>query len=182
MGIPAKWIASCDPGPGAVYLTQAVQTRHQHETVSLAAAEKALLRVFLVAARKTNEHIPDVRATFYVGGRRVREIDIPGKATAIPTEVDEGDLSKSANAEVPGATVQPGLEVVVEVDSVDASLGVPRRIPATGRLKIPVDSVPVFELTLIPFLYDADPDSSIIDTVEDMADDPEDHELLPTKR
>ena len=179
-GIPRKRIDSCNPG--AVYLTQAVQTRHQHETVPLVAAEKALLRVFLVAAKKTDEHIPDVRATFYVGGRRVKEIDVPGKATAIPTEVDEGDLSKSANAEVPGATVQPGLEVVVEVDSVDASLGIPRRIPATGRLKIPVDSVPVFKLTLIPFLYDADPDSSIIDTVDDMAEDPEDHNLFRDTR
>ena len=86
-GIPGKWIASCDPG--AVYLTQAVQTRHQHETVSLVAAEKALLRVFLVAARKTDEHIPDVRATFYVGGRRVRKIDIAGKAT-LPSRTNSG--------------------------------------------------------------------------------------------
>ena len=178
--IPRKRIDSCDPG--AAYLTQAVQLREERDTVPLVAAQKALLRVFLVAARKTDEHIPDARVRFYVGGRQVRVIDVRGKATAIPTEIDEGSLSKSANAEVPGATVQPGLEVVIEVDSVDASLGVPRRIPATGRMKVPVDSVPAFELTLVPFLYDADPDSSIIDTVDDMADDPEDHDLLDETR
>ena len=109
-------------------------------------------------------------------------IDVPGKATAIPTAIDEGSLSKSANAEVPGPTVQPGLEVAIEVDSVDASLGVPRRIPATGRMKVPVYSVPAFELTLIPFLYTDEPDSSIIDTVEAMADDPEGHDLLDEPR
>ncbi len=178
--IPRKRIDSCDPG--AVYLTQAVQLRDERDTVPLVAAEKAMLRVFLVAARNTNEHIPDVRARFYVGGRQVRVIDVRGKATAIPTEIDEGSLSKSANAEVPGATVQPGLEVVIEVDSVDASLGVPRRIPATGRMKVPVDSVPAFELTLVPFLNTSKPDSSIIDTVDDMADDPEDHDLLDETR
>ena len=178
--IPDREIDSCEPA--AAYLTQAVQVRDKKDTVPLVAAEKALLRVFLVAAKKTDEHIPDMRARFYAGGRQVKVIDIPGGGTAIPTAIDEGSLSKSANAEVPGATVQPGLEVVVEVDSVDASLGVPRRIPATGRLKVPVDSVPTFQLTLIPFLYTSKPDSSIIDTVKAMADDPEGHDLLDETR
>lgn len=117
-----------------------------------------------------------------MGDREVRVIEVPGKATAIPTAIDEESLSKSANVEVPGETVQPGLEVVIEVDSVDASLGVPRRIPATGRMKVPVDSVPTFELTLIPFLNTGKPDSSIIDTVEAIADDPEGHDLLDETR
>ena len=178
--IPKTQIASCKPA--VAYLTQAVQVREKQDTVPLVEAEEALLRVFLVAARKTNEHIPDARARFYVDGRQVKVIEIPGKATAIPTRIDEGSLSKSANAEVPGATVLPGLEVVIDVDSVDASLGVPRRIPATGRMKVPVDSVPTFELTLIPFLYTSKPDSSIIDTVKAIADDPEGHDLLDETR
>jgi len=148
----------------------------------MVAGEAALLRVFLVAAKKTNVHIPDVVAKFFLSGFQVREVSIPGKPTAIPTVVDEGDLSKSVNAVVPADIVKPGLEVVIEVDPVDASLGVPRRIPATGRLKIPVSAVPSLELTLIPFLYDADPDSSIIDTIDDMAKDPEEHKLLRDTR
>lgn len=64
--IPRKEIASCRPA--AAYLTQAVQLREKRDTVPLVAAEGALLRVFLVAARKTDEHIPGARARFYVGG------------------------------------------------------------------------------------------------------------------
>ena len=41
-----------------------------------------------------------------------------------------------------------------------------------------MEGVPGFELTAIPFLYTEDPDSSVIETVEEMADDEEDHELL----
>ena len=50
--IPRKEIASCRPA--AAYLTQAVQLREKRDAVPLVAAEKALLRVFLVAARKTD--------------------------------------------------------------------------------------------------------------------------------
>ncbi len=178
--IPAKRIDSCKPS--AAYLVQAVQSRHEHERVHMVAGEAALLRIFLVAAKKSNVHIPDVVAKFYLAGHEIHKISIPGKATPIPTAVDEGDLSKSVNAEVPAKIVKTGLEVVVEVDSVDASLGVPRRIPATGRMQIPGSAVPSLKLTLIPFLYDANPDSSIIDTVDDMAKDPENHELLRETR
>ena len=125
--LPFKQIDSCMPA--TAYLTQAVQTRNQYGTVPLVAAEEALLRVFLVAAKKTDVHIPDVRARFYLDGSEVEIIDIPGKATAIPTKIDEGDLWKSVNAKVPASTVKPGLEVVVEIDSLDTSLGRPQAHP-----------------------------------------------------
>ena len=179
-GMDTDPIDSCTPA--ALYLTQAVQTRHDTRTVPLIAGERALLRVFLVAARQTAQPIPNVRARFYLGDREVEVIEIPGKAAAIPTEVDEGLPWKSVNAEVPAGVVQPGLEVVIEVDSVDASLGVPRRIPASGRLGIPVRVMPVLDLTLVPFLWSEDPDSAIISLIEDMADDPEGHELLDGTR
>ena len=179
-GIPAKRIDSCTPSDA--YLVQAVQSRHEHESVHMVAGEAALLRVFLVAAKRTTVPIPDVVAKFFLSGYQVREVSIPGKPTAIPTVVDEGDLTKSVNAVVPNDIVKAGLEVVIEVDSVDASLGVPRRIPATGRLQVPVSAVPSLELTLIPFLYDQDPDSSIISTIGAMARDPEGHKLLQHTR
>ena len=179
-GIPNNRIRSCTPA--AAYLTQAVQTRHDHETVFLVAGDEALLRVFLVAAKETDEHIPDVRARFYLDGREAKVIDVPGKSTAIPTEVEEGDLAKSVNAKVPGEIVKQGLEAVIEVDSVDASLGVARRIPAEGRVEVPVRTMPELDLTLIPFLYSGDPDSSIITVIEDIADDPGDHEKLDRTR
>ena len=179
-GIRSKRIDACIPS--AAYLIQAVQTRNDHERIALIAGKMALLRVFLVAAKKTHEPIPDVRARFFLNNREVKVIDVPGKDVAIPTEVDEGSLSLSVNAEVPAMIVQPGLEVVVEVDSVDVSLGVPRRIPAQGRLEISVDSMPVLDLTLIPFLWSEEPDSSIIPLVDSMADAPNEHALLEGTR
>ena len=157
------------------YLVQNVQARSEDEAVPLVAGERALLRVFLTAARETDERLPDVRARFYLGGREVGLIDIPGTAAAIPAVVDEGDLAKSVNAEVPGEIVQPGLEMVIEADPVDPSLGVPVRIPAEGRLAVPVVAVPTMHLTAIPFLWAEDPDSVIIPIVEGMAgpDDPD---------
>ena len=172
-------IASCAE-PAATYLTQAVQSRVF--PVPLVAGEKALLRVFLTATRSNQADIPGVRARFYADGRQIHSRSIPGKSGPIPTEVDEGDLSKSVNAEIGGDVIRTGLEMVIEVDSVDAGLGVPRRIPETGRLAVNIDSVPLFDLTAIPFLWKTDPDSSIIDLVKAVSKEPEEHSLLDETR
>ena len=42
-------------------------------------------------------------------------------------------------------------------------LGVAARIPDEGRLEAEVESVPAFELTVIPFLWEEDPDSAILE-------------------
>ncbi|MDE2984883.1 MAG: hypothetical protein OXU69_09275 [Gemmatimonadota bacterium] len=74
--------------------------------------------------------------------------------------------------------IRSGLEVVIEVDPVDAGLGVPTRIPSTGRLKVEVYPVALFDIMAIPFLWSPNPDSSIIATVNALADDPDGHSLL----
>ena len=176
--IPRRRIAVCGEPPAA-YLVQAVQSRAH--PVPLVAGEDALLRVFVTAAMETTEGIPEVRARFYLNGTERHVADIPGSSTPIPTEIDEGDLATSANAEIPGRTVRPGLEMVVEIDPdgvLDASLGVARRIPREGRLAVEVREMPVLDLTVIPFLWSSDPDSAIIGLVEGMAADPEGHALL----
>ena len=176
--IPRRRIAVCGEPPVA-YLVQAVQSRAH--PVPLVAGEDALLRVFVTAAMETTEGITEVRARFYLNGTERHMADIPGSSTPIPTEIDEGDLATSANAEIPGRIVRPGLEMVVEIDPdgvLDASLGVPKRIPQEGRLAIEVREMPVLDLTVIPFLWNSDPDSAIIGLVEDMAADPEGHALL----
>ena len=176
--IPRRRIAVCGEAPAA-YLLQAVQSRPH--PVPLVASEDALLRVFVTAAMETTEGIPEVRARFYVNGTERHVADIPGSSTPIPTEIDEGDLANSSNAEIPGWIVQPGLEMVVEIDpdgELDASLGVPRRIPQDGRLAVEVQEMPVLDLTVIPFLWNTDPDSAIIRIVDGMAADPEGHALL----
>ena len=110
---------------------------------------------------------------------------IRGKSAPIPTEVDESSLSTSANATIPGEVVQPGLEMVIEVDpegTLDPALQITRRIPETGRLRVDVAALRPFQLTLIPFLWEPKPDSRVLDIVEAMVQDPDKHELLGLTR
>ncbi len=172
-------IPPCVEGLPLAYLTQATQSRKF--PVPLVEGEAALLRVFVIAVKETDVGIPAVRARFYAGGRETHVEEIPGKPDPIPTEVDESDLSKSANAEIPGGVVVPGLEMVIEIDpdeELDSALGVPKRIPETGRLSVEVLAVPGLDLTLIPFIWSEDPDSSIVDLVEAVVEDPGGHDLL----
>ena len=176
-----SWIARC--GDAAAYLVQVVQSRSH--AVPLVAGEKALLRVFVTAAKETEEGIPPVRAIFFVDGDETHRVDIPAKSTPIPTEVDEGKLSKSANVEIPGRIVEPGLEMVIEIDpdgTLDDDLGVPKRIPEEGRMAVEVRKMPDLDLTAVPFLWTEDPDSAILDAVDDMEDDPDGDDLLEDTR
>ena len=169
--------------PPAAYMVQAVQSREF--PVPLLAGEKALLRVFVTASQATAEGIPAVRARFFRNGRETYVEEIPGKSAAIPTEVGESSLSKSANAEIPAEVIQPGLEMVIEIDpdnALDPALGVAKRMPETGRLTADVRAMPLFDLTLIPFIWTESHDSSIVDLVEAMAADPENHEMLSDTR
>ena len=179
-GVRKRRIAPCVRGAGTMaYLTQAVQSREF--PVPLVAGERALLRVFVTAQQATNAGIPQVRATFYLGGGETHVTDIPGKSVAIPEDVDESILSKSSNAEIPGEIVQPGLEMVINIDpegTLDPALGVTRRIPETGRMAVDVRAMPLLDLTVIPFLWSEAPDSSILDMAKGMASDPENHDLL----
>ena len=179
-GVTRQRVALCERGDDAVaYLTQAVQSREF--PVPLVAGKPALLRVFLTAERATDATMPPVRATFHRDGAVTYELDIPSTQDSIPTVIDESSLSKSANAEIPGWVIQPGLEIVIEPDpegTLDLELGVARRIPATGRMAVDVRAMPVFEVTLVPFIWDASPDSSIVDITAAMAADPEGHELF----
>ena len=175
-------IATC-AGASMAYLTQTVQSREF--PVPLVAGEKALLRVFPTTGGAIGKGIPPVRARFYVNGRETYAVEIPGTTVPIPAEVDEGSLSKSANAEIPGEIVRPGLAMVIEIDpegTPDAGLGVARRIPETGRQAVDVREMPIFDLTAIPFLWTADPDSAILTLTAGMAADPEGHELLESTR
>ena len=145
----------CGAGTASsAYLTQAVQSLDF--PVPLVAGKEALLRVFVTASRPASEGIPKVRATFHVDGVETHAVDIPGSGTAIPTEVDDAEsaLDRSANVRIPGSVIQPGLEMVIEIDpdsTLDPGLGVTKRIPETGRAPVQVEVVPVLDLTVVPF-------------------------------
>ena len=180
--IEQRRVAECRSGASAVVLTQAVQSRRF--PVPLVAGKKALLRVFVTSA-SGGETTPPVRATFHRAGAEPHVVELPARPVAPAEEVDEGDLGASSNAEIPGEVVQPGLEMVVEIDpegTLDASAGVARRIPEEGRLAVEVERMPLFHLTVIPFVWSEEPDSSVLKVVEEMAADPGGHDLLWASR
>lgn len=163
------------------YLTQAIQSLEF--PVPLIESEAALLRVFVIAPRPTGAEIPDVRATFFYGEEEIHTVDIPGKPTPLPIDLAEAEasLEKSANARIPAWVVRPGVEMVIEIDpggTLDPGLGVSPRIPESGRLPVPVERMPRFDLTIVPFLWSAKPDSTAVDLAAEMAADPEGHRLL----
>ena len=183
-GVPERWIALCDGGSVPVVLTQATQSREF--PVTLVAGEPALLRVFVTADGGAEADVPPVRAWFYLDGAEAHVVDIPTGSKAIPAEVDESDLSLSANAAIPADIVQPGLEIVIEIDpesTLDLStLEIASRIPETGRLAVDVAAMPTFRLTVVPFLWDPKPDSLVLDITREMVQDPAHHELLGMTR
>ena len=141
---------------GRAYLQQAVQAPGQ--PVPLVAGEPAILCCL-------GTRIPPLRARFYVDGRE--------------TLVERFRGAGSHRPMIPGQVVEPGLEMVIEIDS---GFGFPARIPEQGRLGVEVVEMPTFELTLIPFLFSENPDSSIVALVEAMASDPHGHRMLSVTR
>ena len=178
-GIPNRRVKNCGEMPSAAYLIQSVQSRDY--PVPLVAGKEALLRVFVTGSKATAQPIPPVRARFYLNGTESYTVTIPAGSTAIPTSIDESSLANSSNARIPPEFVQPGLQLVIEVDpegTLKGELGVARRIPKEGRLALDVAIMPPFDLTVIPFLWEEDPDSAILGITERMAEQEEDHELF----
>lgn len=176
-GVRSQRVARCendDGVPSAAYLVQSVQSLVY--PVPLVAGKDALLRVFAVAPEAGGETIPLVRATFFVDGEEVEVVNIEPGSSVIGVEIDESSLGYSANALIDGGLVQPGLEMVVEIDPVetlDASLGVAQRIPAEGRVALDVRALPPLKLTLIPFILREDPDSAVLRATDSLSiDDP----------
>ena len=163
------------------YLTQAVQSLDN--PVPLIAGESALLRVFVTTGgREIDVEIPLVRASFYNDGVLVHSMDIPGKPRSVPFEIDEGMAKNSANVLVPASVIQPGLEVVIEIDpdeTLDEVHGIGTRLPETGRMSVEVSDPPPLHLTMVPFLWYDQPDRTILRKIEDLT--PEDDMFWPTR-
>ncbi len=170
-GIPFSRVPNCvRSDETAAYLVQATQSLEY--PVPLLAGEAALLRVFVISEQDVEATLPPVRATFYKDGVEVHTANIGSQATSIPYQVNEASLLSSANAVVPGSVVMPGLEMVVEIDpdqTLDPALGIVARLPQTGRTALDVRSVLPFELTLIPFLWEENPDRSVLAQTEGLS-------------
>ena len=153
----------------AAYVVQAVQSLDY--PVPLVAGRPGLLRVLVAAPggwRRTR--VPSGLATFYQRDGSKHNVRVPGEGW-IPAQIEaaEHSLSLSANVVIPGEMLQPGVEMVVVLDPV---LGVPGRIPETGRMTLDVYEMPPFNVTVIPFLWESAPDdSSIVDATSGLTAD-----------
>ena len=168
--------AHAETATATAYIVQAVQSADF--PVPLVAGQLGLLRVFVTAPAAGGASIPSGLATFYQRDGSTHSVRVSPGDGAIPAEAEiaESGLSLSANAEVPGDVLRPGVEMVVVLDpegALDPALGVPRRIPATGRTALDVYDMPAFDVTVVPFLLDTtwwqpQPDSSILDLTNGM--------------
>ncbi len=170
--IPDRSLADCVPTiGGVVYLTQAIQTLER--PVPLIAGDPALLRVFLVTDTAV-ANMPPLRAMFYHKGTLVYSVDIAASGTKIPDRTYEGSLEITANAHVPDWVVAPGLEMVVEVDP-ESLFPTPSeikvRIPPSGRKPVDVRGFPPFELMMVPFLWQENPDYTVVTQTEGLTAD-----------
>ena len=182
-GVPFHRISRCKGA--AAYLTQSVQSRT--DPVPLIAGKPALLRAFVASPNADGDAMPAARATFYLDGSAAHEVEIEPARGTIPGRIEESEasLERSINADVPGWLVQRGLEFVVDVDpagSLDPTLGVTGRMPSTGRMAVDVVELQDLQLTVVPFLHETEPDSSIMAITEGMADDPATHPMLEEVR
>ena len=168
----APRVPRCEDDVPPMYLTQAVQSFEF--PVPLVADRPALLRVFLTAPEADAVGFPPVRARFYMEDAEVHTVDIPGAAGTVPSRVEEGRLDASANVAIPAEVVQPGLELVVEVDPEDTrgpDPGTAKRIPATGRQAIDVRAVPALHLTYVPVVRPARESGEFLRRVTGLTED-----------
>lgn len=155
----------------AVYLTQAAQ--NEAGSVPLVASRQALLRVFMTG-HETSFYRPTARATFYQDGRQVHTVEMQPSGVLLPMEVEEHRLDRSFNAVVPGWVLQPGAEMVVELDPdgvVPTAPGSQLRVPAEGRMRLDVRAVPLLEQTIVPVLLAAAPNRQIFNWTRGMTAD-----------
>ncbi len=135
---------------GAAYLTQAAQ--NLSGDIPLIAGRDAFLRVF-----PTGDEVgffePGARATFYRDGEVVHSALLTPIAEKIHTEPQESTLRSSNNARIPGSVIQPGLEMVVELDpdgDVPLAPGSRTRVPAEGTIRVNVIDMPRYHQIIVP--------------------------------
>jgi hypothetical protein len=132
------------------YLTQGVhRTDGSH---LLVAGRDALLRVF-VRGDQLNFFRPRVRVQLFQNGAPDQTLEMTATGDSVPLQRREEALASSWNVRIPGASVRPGMSLVVEADPAGT---VPRRgasrtrFPAAGALMPDVRTVPKFWMRLVP--------------------------------
>jgi hypothetical protein len=134
-----------------VYLTQSTQTYGSR--VPLIAGRDAYIRVFVVAS-ESNVATPSVRVRFYRSGVVTRTLTIPSSGGSTPLEVDEGQLGRSWNLQIPGALIESGTSILADVDPANAiveSDETDNAFPANGAPRsLEVRTAPAFSIRFVP--------------------------------
>jgi hypothetical protein len=134
------------------YITQSTQT--QAFDVPLVKDRDGFLRAFVIASQ-SNSVTPAVRVRIYdAGSGLLQTYSIPAPASSVPTSIDESSLTRSWNVAIPGALIQPGYSLKVDVDP-DAQ--VPEgnegnnQWPGPGSARnLDVRDLQVLQMTLVP--------------------------------
>ena len=169
--------------PLRAYLVQAVQS-HEYP-VPLIAGRGALLRVFPEAVGDAEASKPLIRLSFYSDDAQTYVVETTVDSGFKGTQNDESELTNSINEAIPDWVIQPGLELEIDVEPAEDDSDSPASTTTgstSARIPIEVHELPIFNLTLVPFLYVDSDDDSIVDTVRAMADNPWEHELLADTR
>jgi hypothetical protein len=136
-----------------MYVVQSTQTRDG--AVPLVANKDGYLRVF-VLANTANSLQPSVRVQLLKNGVVQQVITIPSPGTSVPLTVDQSNLAKSWNVDIPGATIQPGLEIMAEVDPTDAieeSNEEDNAFPVNGTPKsLQIAALQPFKIRFVPMV------------------------------
>ena len=132
------------------YLNQANQD--PDGSVALVAGRDALLRVFLMG-NGPSYFQPSVRVTFHQDGEEVYTTTIAAPVEELPIEVHQGRRDHSYNAIIPGHVLQPGVEMVIDIDPegrVPTEDGSVTRIPPSGRMELDVTGLKMHYQTIVP--------------------------------
>ncbi len=143
-------------GVPSIFLAQS--TQRDDGTVPLIQGRDAYLRVFVVA-NEANADAPPVRVRVLRGGVPTDSLTITAPSGSVPTAVAADVLGTSWNVLLPGAWIQPGLALQVEVDPDDLLLeatNADNRFPASGAVAVDVRAVSPLALRLVPVRQSSD--------------------------
>ncbi|MDE2783470.1 MAG: M66 family metalloprotease [Gemmatimonadota bacterium] len=143
-----------------IYLNQVIPAV---DGVPVIAGRDAYLRIF-ATGDETSFYQPSVRATLYQDGAIVHTALMTPGADVLPSTVEEGRLDLSFNSLIPGEIIQPGLGLVVELDTegiVPLDTGSETRIPAEGVMDLGVVELPTHIQTIVPVLVSSAPDERV---------------------
>lgn len=141
------------------HITQSVQTYDR--AVPLVAGRNGLLRVFVVASQ-SNTSAPEVRARFYRSGSLVQTVVIPAPGVSVPVDTigSQANLARTWNADLPASLLQPGLDLVLDVDPtnlVPESSDTDNDYPADGNpIGLNLRTVAPLDLRFVPIRRTAD--------------------------